>query len=33
MHADPDVELLSVRDQSTAEAAYHTPPTLETVGP
>jgi hypothetical protein len=33
MHADPEVELLSARDRGTAEAAYHTPPTLEAVGP
>jgi predicted Zn-dependent protease len=31
MFADPDVELPSARDQRTAEAAYHTPPTLEVV--
>jgi predicted Zn-dependent protease len=33
MHADPEVELPSDRDRRTAEAAYHTPPTLEPVRP
>jgi hypothetical protein len=33
MHADPEVELLSARDRRTAEAVYHTAPTLEAVGP
>jgi hypothetical protein len=33
MYADPEVELLSVRDRRTAETVYHTPPTLEAVGP
>jgi hypothetical protein len=33
MYADPEVELLSARDRRTAEAVYHTPPTLEAVGP
>ena len=31
MFADPGVELPSARDQRTAEAAYHTTPTLEAV--
>jgi hypothetical protein len=31
MFADPGVDLPSARDQRTAEAAYHTPPTLEAV--
>ncbi len=31
MFADPGVERPSARDQRTAEAAYHTPPTLEAV--
>jgi hypothetical protein len=31
MFSDPGVELPSARDQRTAEAAYHTPPTLEVV--
>jgi hypothetical protein len=31
MFADPGVELPSARDQRTAEAAYHTPPTLEVM--
>jgi hypothetical protein len=33
MYSDPEVELPSERDQRTAEAAYHTPPTLQAVGP
>jgi predicted Zn-dependent protease len=33
MYLDPDVEQLSERDRRTAEAAYHTPPTLEAVRP
>ena len=33
MFADPEVELPSARDRRTAEAVYHTPPTLEVVGP
>lgn len=33
MFANPQVELPSARDQLTAEAAYHTPPTLEAVRP
>ena len=33
MFADPEVELPSARDRRTAEAVYHTPPTLEAVGP
>ena len=33
MNADPEVESLSVRDRKTAEAVYHTAPTLEAVGP
>jgi hypothetical protein len=33
MYADPEVELPSARDRRTAEAVYHTPPTLEAVGP
>jgi hypothetical protein len=33
MFADPEVELTSARDRRTAEAAYHTPPTLEAVRP
>jgi hypothetical protein len=33
MFADPGVELLSDRDRRTAEAAYHTPPTLAAVRP
>lgn len=32
MYTDPDVELPSERDRRTAEAAYHTPPTLQVVG-
>jgi hypothetical protein len=33
MYADPEVELLSARDRRTAEAVYHTAPTLQAVGP
>jgi hypothetical protein len=33
MYADPDVDLPSARDRRTAEAVYHTPPTLEAVSP
>ena len=33
MFADPEVELPSARDRRTAEAVYHTPPTLEAVRP
>jgi predicted Zn-dependent protease len=33
MNADPEVESLSARDRRTAEAVYHTAPTLEAVGP
>jgi hypothetical protein len=33
MFADPEVELPSARDRRTAEAVYHTPPTLEVVRP
>lgn len=33
MYADPEVELPSARDRRTVEAVYHTPPTLEAVGP
>lgn len=33
MFADPEVELPSSRDRRTAEAVYHTPPTLEAVRP
>lgn len=33
MFADPQVELPSDRDRRTAEAVYHTPPTLEVVRP
>jgi hypothetical protein len=33
MFTDPQVELLSARDRQTAEAAYHTPPSLEAVRP
>ncbi len=33
MFADPEVALPSDRDRRTAEAAYHTPPTLEAVRP
>ncbi len=33
MYADPEVDLPSARDRRTAEAAYHTPPTLEAVRP
>ncbi len=33
MFANPEVELPSARDRGTAEAVYHTPPTLETVRP
>lgn len=33
MFADPEVDLPSARDRRTAEAVYHTPPTLEAVGP
>jgi hypothetical protein len=33
MYLDPEVEQLSERDRRTAEAAYHTPPTLEAVRP
>ncbi len=33
MFADPEVELPSARDRRTVEAVYHTPPTLEAVGP
>ena len=32
MFTNPDVELPSDRDRRTAEAAYHTPPTLQVVG-
>jgi hypothetical protein len=32
MFGQPDVELPSDRDRRTAEAAYHTPPTLQVVG-
>ena len=31
MYADPEAELPSDRDRRTAEAAYHTPPTLQAV--
>jgi hypothetical protein len=33
MVANPEVELPSTRDRSTAEAVYHTPPTLQAVRP
>ncbi len=33
MFGNPEVDLPSARDQRTAEAAYHTPPTLEAVRP
>lgn len=33
MFADPEVELPSARDRRTAEAAYHTSPSLEVVRP
>jgi hypothetical protein len=33
MFTDPQVDLPSDRDIRTAEAAYHTPPTLQAVGP
>jgi predicted Zn-dependent protease len=33
MFSNPQVELPSTRDRQTAEAAYHTPPSLEAVGP
>ena len=33
MYANPEVELLSPRDRRTAETVYHTPPTLEAIGP
>lgn len=33
MFTDPEVELLSTRDRQTAEAAYHTPPSLTVVRP
>jgi predicted Zn-dependent protease len=33
MFADPQVELPSTRDRQTAEAAYHTPPSLTVVHP
>lgn len=33
MFADPEVELPSARDRRTAEAAYHTPSSLEAVRP
>jgi hypothetical protein len=33
MFTDPQVELPSTRDRQTAEAAYHTPPSLEVVRP
>jgi hypothetical protein len=33
MFADPEVELPSARDRRTAEAVYHTPPTLTAAGP
>jgi predicted Zn-dependent protease len=33
MYSDPEVDLPSARDRRTAEAAYHTPPTLEAVRP
>jgi hypothetical protein len=33
MFANPEVELPSARDRRTAEAVYHTPPTLEPVRP
>jgi predicted Zn-dependent protease len=33
MFADPQVELPSTRDRQTAEAAYHTPPSLTAVRP
>jgi hypothetical protein len=33
MFAEPEVELPSARDRRTAEAVYHTPPTLEVVRP
>jgi len=33
MYANPEVELPSARDRRTVEAVYHTPPTLEAVGP
>ncbi|CAN5841047.1 hypothetical protein BH24GEM1_BH24GEM1_26710 [soil metagenome] len=33
MFADPEVELPSARDRRTAEAVYHTPPTLQVVRP
>lgn len=33
MFADPEADLPSARDRRTAEAAYHTPPTLEAVRP
>jgi predicted Zn-dependent protease len=33
MYADPEVELPSGRDRRTVETVYHTPRTLEAVGP
>lgn len=33
MFTDPEVEVPSERDRTTAEVAYHTPPTLEAVRP
>ena len=33
MFADPEVDLPSARDRRTAEAVYHTPPTLRAVRP
>jgi hypothetical protein len=33
MYADPEVDLPSARDRRTVEAVYHTPATLEAVGP
>lgn len=33
MYANPDVELPSARDRRTVEAVYHTPRSLEAVGP
>ena len=33
MFADPEVDLPSARDRRTAEAVYHTPPTLQVVRP
>ncbi len=33
MYSDPEVDLPSARDRRTAEAVYHTPPTLEAIRP